>query len=132
MHSSIYTTTFRLAFEMGRRSAPQVARGTLTAALGELRARIEHAKQNWAQIVASGGMARALEDMSAAAASCIAQARQDDDADADAAADAPDGSEMMTFDEMCELSLGSDGGRGERIRRMAGVSDVLSGDYLDT
>ncbi|KAK3939028.1 hypothetical protein QBC46DRAFT_459905 [Diplogelasinospora grovesii] len=59
------TATATVAAALGRRSSPQVTYKLHLTYLGEILARIKAFKASWGQIAASGGIARAFEEIEA-------------------------------------------------------------------
>ncbi|RYP57238.1 hypothetical protein DL770_010708 [Monosporascus sp. CRB-9-2] len=137
-HSSIYTPTFRLAFELGRRSPPQVTYKLHLTYLGEILARIKAFKASWGQIAVSGGIARAFEEIEAlvrkyidhttravagGAAAAEASTTTATTTGTEIETDTEPATVMMDIDEMTMVSLGL-GESGKLAKELRGVVGV--------
>ncbi|KAK3987330.1 hypothetical protein QBC44DRAFT_372164 [Cladorrhinum sp. PSN332] len=121
LHSSIYSTTFRQAFEVGRRSAPQVSYNLHLSALDELQQQVKNYKSNWGHLAASGNLTKSFETLETIINQHIDYTNR-------AAS-----TKQMTVDEMCAISMnnGQAGNHAQRMRSHAGVSDQWNDDAME-
>ncbi|KAK4225205.1 hypothetical protein QBC38DRAFT_445733 [Podospora fimiseda] len=116
LHSSIYSTTFRHAFELGRRSAPQASYNLHLSTLSTLQSQVQYYKTNWGQLAASGNLTKAFEHLESLLNNHSKYTAQ--------AAMTP-----MDIKEACDIGINKSQ-MAKRMRKFAGVSDVYSSQVV--